>query len=375
MSFSDPHAEPASTPAQGTPTQGIPGPGTPLDPAPRRRRWLITLPVAFIVLLAIGWSGMWFYASGRVGEEVDGWIAAEAAHGRIWTCTNRELGGFPFRFELICDSPTLAFAGATVGAGSGQWTATAQRVHAVAQVWNPGHIIAEFQGPARLVEASTGREAVADWSLLQLSGVGSGGRPERVSVVAKDYQLSAEGTTVLTAREAVLHVRHHPGEADSTLDIATAVKGAKGLFVGGAAVPEIDGEMQATVTEVPAFRAMTPLERVTQWQQAGGQVKLLEAQLSAAGGVISASGTFGLDPQRRLDGTLDLSVANAPALFGALSGAGLMPDFMVNLAPAMMAMGSPTTIDGQPANSFRFGFRRGQVLLGMIPLGKVGPVF
>lgn len=366
MSLPDHPAEPVPALAPDAPDQQPPA-----GPAAPRRRWLIALPVLLLVLLAIGWTGVWFYASGRVGREVDAWVAAEATQGRIWTCTNREFGGFPFRFELICDAPTLAFA----GADAGQWTATAQRAHAVAQVWDPGHIIAEFQGPATLAEASTGREAVAEWSLLQLSGVGSGGRPERVSVLAKDYQLSTEGTTVLTAREAVLHVRHHPGEADSTLDIATAVKGAKGLFMPGADSPEVDGEMQATVTGMPPFRPMSPQERLALWQQAGGQVKLLEARLAADGGVVSASGTLGLDPQHRLDGTLDVAIAKAPALFGALSGAGMMPEFMVNLAPAMMAMGAPTTLDGTPASSFRFGFRRGQVMLGMIPLGKIGPVY
>ncbi|MCS0502630.1 DUF2125 domain-containing protein [Ancylobacter mangrovi] len=359
MSLPDAPSDPA------VPTGETPPPAS----APRsHRRWLITLPVALLLLLALGWCGVWFYASGRVDKEVDAWIAAEAVQGRTWSCANRQIGGFPFRFELICDQPTVEFAGVD------KWTATAVRAHAVAQVWDPGHIIAEFQGPAKLTEAATGREATADWSLLQLSGVGSGGRPERVSMLAKDYTLTTQGTTVLTAREAVLHVRHHPGEADSTLDIATAVKGAKGLFIAGAAGPEVDGEMQATVTQVPDFRAMPPLERINLWQAAGGRVKLLEAQLSAAGGVVSASGELGLDAHRRLDGALDLSLANAPALFGALSSAGLMPDFMVNLAPAMMAMGSPTTIDGAPASSFRFAFRRGQVTLGMIPLGKIGPV-
>ncbi len=147
MSLSDTPAPTAGTPA-------------------KRRRWLIALPAVALLLAAAGWSVAWFYAAGRAQTEIDAWIAREATEGRNWSCASRELGGFPFRFELICAEPTVSFAGA------GQWSARMGRAHAVAQVWNPSHIIAEFQAPATLTEATSGRQVVANWSLLQVSGVG-----------------------------------------------------------------------------------------------------------------------------------------------------------------------------------------------------------
>jgi hypothetical protein len=357
----------------------------PSDPAAaRRRRWLIALPFALIVVLGIGWSFAWTWSAERASAEIDAWIAREAAEGRTWNCANRELGGFPFRFELICTAPTVTFAGPAA------WTARMSRAHAVAQVWNPRHIIAEFEGPSVLTETATGREITANWSLLQVSGVGRGGQAERVSIAANDYTLAEGGTTVFSARHAELHVRHHPGEALGTLDIALGFTGASGMALStpqartsgvamaqaaALAAKSIDGEMQATLTQVPPFRTMPAAERLALWQQAGGRVNLQLARVTGGGGALSASGELGLDAQHRPDGRLDLAVVKAQPLFAAMAEAGLMPDFLANLAPAMMMAGMPTTVDGQRASSFPFAFRDGRVMLGVLPLGKIGPLY
>ncbi|MCK0206511.1 DUF2125 domain-containing protein [Starkeya koreensis] len=353
----------------------------------RRRPWLIALPTLLVVLAGLGWSAAWFYASGRASTEIDAWMAREAAEGRNWSCASRELGGFPFRFELICAQPSVTFA------GPGGWEAKMTRAHAVAQVWNPNHIIAEFEGPAVLKEAATGREVTARWSLLQVSGVGSGGRAERVSISTNDYSLAEGGTTVFAARHTELHVRHHPGEAAGTLDIAFGFKGASGMLLSGAAITPaatspaaatpapavpasaIDGEVEATVTGVPPFRSMPAAQRLALWQQAGGRVDLQIAKLTGGGGALTASGDLGLDAQRRPDGRLNLSLVKAQPLFTALVAAGLMPDFVANLAPALLVAGLPTTVDGQKASSFPFMFRDGRVALGVLPIGKIGPLF
>lgn len=346
-------------------------PDAPLEAElPRKRRpWLVVLPFALLVLAGLAWTGGWFYASSRAEQEIDSWIAAEGAKGRVWACADRKLGGFPFRFELMCDQPSVTFTGA------GQWSWTAVRAHAVAQVWNPRHIIAEFQGPARLAEATSGRQIEANWSLLQISGVGSRGEIERTSVSANDYTLAESGTTVFAAKHVEFHGRHHPGATGNTLDVAMGVKGASGLATGAPAGAPVDGELQVMISQVPEFRTMPVEERVALWQAAGGRVTVEVAKLSAGGGSMSANGEIGLDPQRRLDGMLNLSLVNAPALLNALSTAGLMPVAAANVAPLLMAAGMPSGGGAASASSFPFVFRGGRVALGILPLGKIGPLF
>ena len=56
------------------------------------------------------------------------------------------------------------------------------------------------------------------------------------------------------------------------------------MLAGTGQGPEVDGELQASVTAVPDFRPMVPEERIRLWQEAGGRVKLQVARLSAANG-------------------------------------------------------------------------------------------
>lgn len=340
--------------------------------APRGRgRWWLLLPLALVVLLAAGWTAAWFYAAGRAEREIEAWIATEAQAGRQWSCADRQLTGFPFRFELVCAAPKLV---ATPAAGTGGWQWTATRAVAVAQVWNPRHIIAEFEAPSTLTEPATGRTLTGTWSLLQVSAVGTGGIPERVSLATDDYALAEGATALFSAKHAEIHARHHPGAEAGTLDLALGVKQARTPATGNGTLA-VDGELQATVTQLPPLRAMPAAERLQLWQQAGGKVTLSVAKLSAGGGTLNATGEIGLDAQRRPTGMITLTLVNGQALIGALGQAGMLPEQAASLAPLLMAAGMPTTLDGAKASAFPFLFRDGRVALGILPLGKIGPLY
>ncbi|WP_029351959.1 DUF2125 domain-containing protein [Bosea sp. 117] len=347
------------------PEASLAGPSTPR----RRAPWIVIAPVAILLLLAAGWTAAWFYASSRVQDEINHWVVREAAQGRNWSCGSLSFGGFPFRFELICEAPSLAFTGAS------QWKADAARAHAVAQVWDPQHIIAEFKGPARIVETATGKELTANWSLLQASGVGANGKPERVSVSANDYALTQGSTSLFAAKHVEVHVRHHPGDAGPTLDVAAGMHAATGPALGGTAPAPVDGELQAQVTAVPEFRSMPLDERLRLWQGAGGRLNLVLGKLSSGGGTMVTTGNLGLDDRGRPSGEAQLSVVGPERLVAALGASGLMPADLAGFAPMVMAAGTPTQVDGRKGAAFPFQFRDGRVFLGFIPLGKIGPLY
>ncbi|MCK0197875.1 DUF2125 domain-containing protein [Ancylobacter sp. 6x-1] len=345
------------------------------DTLPPRRRspWIVIAPVALLLLAAAGWTVMWFYAAHRAQAEIDAWIVREAAQGRQWSCGERSFGGFPFRFELICAEPKLVLENTgTPGAG---WTVTARRAHAVAQVWDPQHIIAEFEGPSSLTEASTGRKLDANWSLLQTSAVGSEGRPDRVSVSVNNYTLSQGGSALFAARHLEVHARHHPGDAGPTLDLAAGMEGGTGPESLAPGQPPVDGELQATITQTPEFRSMPPADRLRLWQQAGGRLKLVVGKLSTADSVLMARGDLGVDERLRPVGEVQLTVAGSDKLVAALTGAGLVPPILTGILPAVLSAGAPTEVDGKKGSSFTFTLRDGRVFMGFIPLGKIGPLY
>lgn len=333
------------------------------------RPWKLALPLGLLILLALGWSGVWFYASHRAQSEIEAWIAREALQGRTWSCGERSFGGFPFRFELICTEPTVTFA------GTDGWKASAQRAHAVAQVWNPRHIIAEFQGPGVITQGATGRHLEGAWTLLQVSGVGSGGRVERMSLAVDNYALSEGGTTLFAARHGEIHVRHHPGDDTPTIDLAAGVLGATGPNGAGLGKAPVDAELDATITEVPHFRSMPVEERLRAWQAAGGKVKLLLAKATAGAAVLTASGDVGLDTAGQPEGAITVNVAGAEALLKGLAASDLMPPILAGLGSVVGMAGTPTEVDGRKASAFNVRFRDGRVFLGPLPLGRTAPLW
>ena len=106
-------------------------------PAPRRAR--LYWPFALLAFLALGWSAFWFYAASRTESTLGAWIEREASHGRVWTCPQRQTGGYPFRIEVTCATPT--FAGP---AGKARVEGSLGALKAYAQAWAPNHILADL---------------------------------------------------------------------------------------------------------------------------------------------------------------------------------------------------------------------------------------
>ncbi|MFK8252867.1 DUF2125 domain-containing protein [Ancylobacter terrae] len=369
-------------------------------PVSGTRRALIVLPVLLVLAAGAAWSGAWFWAAGRASAEIDGWIAREAGQGRNWSCGERTIGGFPFRFELICAQPRLVFAGAD------GWEVGAERAHAVAQVWAPNHIIAEFASPAAVTEVASGRRFEARWSLLQTSAIGSGGRPDRVSVAADGLEIVEAGAAaappappLLVARHAEMHVRRVVAETREAFDFAAGVHGARSGSVALPAVgrpapiragstaakaggdaglpppPLADLEIQARVTGVADLHSMPVEERLRAWQAADGRLDLILAKITSGDAALTASGALGLDPRGRLDGSVRLALAGGDRLLTQLAEQGVLPPAVAALGPTLLAAGTPTEIDGRKAVQFPFAFRGGKISLGFIPLGSIGPLY
>src|SRR5207253_9309171 len=84
------------------------------DPAVRlsRRRWLLFLPFVLVVVLGIGWTGLWFHAAGRAETEIAAWRERERQAGRQQDCATQTLGGYPFRIEVHCGGALFELKGA-----------------------------------------------------------------------------------------------------------------------------------------------------------------------------------------------------------------------------------------------------------------------
>ncbi|MDQ4060435.1 MAG: DUF2125 domain-containing protein, partial [Pseudomonadota bacterium] len=122
----------------------------------------MALPFLAFLGLAVAWSAAWFVLAGRAEALVERWLAAEAAAGRHYACARREVSGFPFRFEVICDKPVARFADSAL-------TVAAERLHAVTQVYDTSLFIVEVDGPVTIRLAGGDKGLLARFRLAQAS--------------------------------------------------------------------------------------------------------------------------------------------------------------------------------------------------------------
>lgn len=290
----------------------------PVRPPRRASRLRLFLPLALLLALAAVWSVGWLVLRGRAEAELDKILAREAAAGRTWTCPDRALGGFPFRFELVC--PSLAFERADFAARLG-------RVVAVAQVYRPTHVILEAQGPLAVSRGPV--TAGAEWRLvqasLQVAVEGGRGRVERLSVVADDLRGQADagaGPVVFAARHVEFHARPDParfageGAVDASLRAEGATVPALDPVLGGAEPADV--ALDATVGRAAAFGGGRLADELERWRGAGGTVDVTLASVVKGPRRVRARGALALDDAHRLAGRLDLEAAGLEAIVGPI---------------------------------------------------------
>ena len=350
--------------------------------APRRRRgkpWIVAVPLILVLMLAACWCGLWFYAASRAEREIDAWIAHEFLLGRAWSCAERSLGGFPFRFEILCREPTLL----TRGTGD-PLRITAANAHVVAQVWAPNHIVAEFTGPGKVEDTAGGRVFAANWSLLQMSGIGDmSGKPQRLSFSTDKLALqlvtpSAAPTPLFTAKHFETHVRRSAsatGGPDGIDFAAGLVDGDNPAITAAGATGPVNLTLQGNVSAVEDLRPMSVAERVRAWAQAGGNLRIDVFQVTTPKAAVSASGAVSVDPQGRLNGAVNLGFAGVEELLKNLAKTGIIAPEMAPLIGAFTLAGKPGDVAGRKGSTFALTLKEGTVQLGKFPMGIIPPLF
>ena len=101
-------------------------------------------PLAGMILVSIVWSVYWWIASTKAESLVASQRTELAARGLQLQCDRERWGGFPFRFEFTCEGVSVHYAEALLKAG---------KVLAVAQAYNPFHILFLVNGPSSLASA------------------------------------------------------------------------------------------------------------------------------------------------------------------------------------------------------------------------------
>ena len=368
---------------------------------PSRRPWLIAMPLILVLALAAAWSGVWFYAAGEAEKRMDAWREQQARAGRVFGCGSQTVGGFPFRIEVRCTGAT-----AELNDAQPALAIKLKEIVAVAQIWDPKLLIAEFTGPLTVADPGQQPHTVAKWSLAQASLRGTPSAPERASVVVDGLRLegATAGSSLFDAKRAELHARVQFGSwpHNPAIDLAVKLANATAPTVHPITAQPLDADIIGVLHGMKDFVGKPLPVRLREWQAAGGKLEIQSARLAQAVSLAHASGTLALTQNGRLDGGLQLTVAGIERFLPTIGGE---PGSSLNLsrvAPALNAidrvvpglaqrvppqkqqnlqagllalLGQPAELEGKRAIAVPVRFKDGAASFGPIPLGQIPPAF
>ena len=309
------------------------------------RFWLFA-PFVAVALVIVGWSVAWFLIRDRVAAELDAALGVQATLGRSWTCADRSIAGFPFRVEISCATLRLrAEDGLALDLGPAQ---------AVAQVYQPRHVIVNLSGPL-LVDTPDGAIS-ADWTSMEASIRNLGRGTEQLAFVVEGASATIDADALPTSIEAAaarvsLYARPSPGttRADGALDLVVQAQAltapALDAYLGAAAPADLEAQLRATGLGAALAARGDPRAAAQAWRAAGGvlDIELFSVETSAA--ALSVSGALGLDALSRPEGRIEASGRGlGPIVREALGGrGGFMADAVI---AALGGASDPSQQDG-----------------------------
>lgn len=331
----------------------------------RLTRWLMLLPLVSMFLLAIGWTGAWFFVARQSETVMDRWLDQEARRGRVWTCPERQINGYPFMIRVTCLEPR--FTSTELGRAS---RGTLKRVTALVRLVDPRHLIAVFEGPFQF---SPNEETTIDvvWAEARMSYRGTPGELSEASIeiVAPSATLRGGPGPGLTgtAKRMELQARRRPEGDVATIVLAKIEQLALpplDRMINNAA--PLDVELQSSFEKLAPQLAMRWQDRLEAWRQAGGSLRLVLLKANKGDTAIDLTGTLALDESRRLAGEIN---GRASGLVPVLQRLGLVPSGGIL---GQFLGQSPGEGRGLP---IALRFRDGQAFFGPLPVARLRPLY
>ena len=379
------------------------------DSSGQRRRWAILTPVAILAVLAAAWCGLWYYAASAAGRTLAGWVAREAAAGRMYSCGSETISGFPFSIQVHCIE-----AAAADNSSRPPFAAAAKEITFTAPVYHPTVLVGDVTGPLTIAPPGQPPSLAATWSLARITVSGLPPDPDAFSVRLERAQLNhgagAGAATLFAADDADFDARIVSGSA-ANHPVIDAV-----LHFASATAPTLHPLLAAPLTGdievvLSGFKDLSPkpfAERFREMQASGGSIEIRSLRLERTDAIVLGAGKLIVNQDGRLDGVIRVAIygienivpqlgidqligqgierltgANGSSAHGLSQLDRLVPGLSGVLSAGASAsviddlkkMGQPTQIDGKPAIALPLRISDGAVYFGMIRVGQVPALF
>ena len=317
----------------------------------------------FVIILFILWFAGWFVFA----SYADGWV--EKAIKRVdqrgirIECNNRSIKGFPFRIGVNCDDLNISHKRDVYRFETG-------KLRTAAQLYAPGKIVAEIDGPFRGWPA--GQEITAKWSSFRLfADANLGGGFDLASITTRD--LSAQSAPAnIDLKQGALHFRPTPEEANtgSTVKSLDAALSASDVVVSSqdSSLPSFNLAADMTLDEgyEDLIIRRIPLRSIL---RDGAQLNIRNlALITKDGGRIALSGPVEIHEDGLISGQLKIGLANADQVVAWFRQVDPNLAGPVKLLSQSIRGGKDGDIGGVVLKTVTVSINRGRPRLGFLPI-------
>lgn len=336
-----------------------------------RSRKIAAIAVAAVVAAGGAYTAYWYAAAAGVRAGIDRWADQRRAAGWEVAMGRPQLGGFPFRIDVVIDGAKIAGP-----ESAARWRWMPPSIRASVRPWAPQQVSVDAHGTHSIDTGDgilTARLAEADGDLV----AGAGALRDAVVRFA-GIDLSLPDGSKLTAGSLILHL-----QAQSPIDEAGPDSGTRGTGLAfdartlvlpdgwklplGPAVDRLSVDAIVAGTVDP--RGSVP-EILGRWRDAGGALEVKALAVDWRALKLRAGGTFALDENLQPQGAATAEIDGIDPTADALIAAGMID---AKTAFAAKVANRALTLGGGPAR-LPVTIQNQQLYLGPVPLLRLKPV-
>jgi hypothetical protein len=319
--------------------------------------------------LVVAWTAGWIWIRGEARVRMDKGVEDLRAAGYDITWKERQIGGFPFRFNV-----TLTEARVREPSG---WGLEAPRLESEARMLAPGNWVVAATDGVTFIRPDGGPVQVKG-RMIRASLTHLTETPPRLSFEGTGLTFQpaagAQPFALQSADRVEFHLRGEKrldeGLVSFKVDNGKARLG--GLFGRIAGERPISISWTATLTKMAAFNGANWPAAVRKWVGAGGRMNVRQAGVTAGDAVLGANaGQLSVDSTGRLSGVLEVTLRQAPRALAAMGESGVITE---DRAEAASAVAAARTGTGDVAQA-RIHFEAGQTTLGPVAVGPAPLVY
>lgn len=317
--------------------------------------------LSITILLSAAWSAVWYYVADKVETVISDTKVKLADKGRDVQCTNQQIDGYPFRISLNCNEVRYAddASGLIFQAG---------KLKSAAQAYQPNKAVVELSSPAML-KLPGGDAFNTNWNSMRSSlKLGLSG-PENLSVHGKEINLVPTNRTehTMQIKDMQLHGRQIGKDNINLALILTGAKSANEIW------PSFN--LNSTFLVEDIYRDVmnrTSLLQVAKSKGLKGTIERFQYK-PEEGGILEVTGPAQVGRDGLLTGKFNVTVSNLPKLLNALSKS--FPEEKQKFDDASQAIALLSQKSGKDEITLPITINSGRMSIGIIPLGKLPPLF